>query len=309
MQNFYRKKYLIIIVFVFIVGFLFSPLTVKASTNLYFDSTKIDIYEGDTFLVDLKISTPDKSINVIDGTLLFDNSKLEIKEISTGGSLLSLWQKKPIFSNENGNLSFVGGVPDGFQGEEGEVIKIIFLAKKEGKAEINFLDGFSIFLNDGQGTQINPWLKLSSINILKRPLEVPVKDEWQILIKEDKTPPQFIETNKNNDPSLFNNNYFVSFFATDEGSGISHYEVKEGDLDFIKAESPYLLQNQSPKIIIQIKVVDKAGNENIAIIEPTMPLSISSPVYLIFVLISVIILVFIFRLRKIKLVNNIKNEK
>jgi hypothetical protein len=271
-KNFNGKKYLIIGA-IFAIGFFSLPFAVKAATTVYFDLEKPMIYEDDTFLVNLKISTPDKSINVIDGTLIYDSNKLEIKEISTGGSLFALWPKPPVFSNEKGNVSFVGGVSGGFQGENGKVLSIVFLAKSEGEAKIDFLDGFSVFLNDGQGTQINPWLRPFSLNILKRPAEIPAKDEWRDLVKKDKTPPELFEIIIGKDPSIFDNRYFISFFTTDKESGIAYYEVKEGDRDFVHAESPYLLKDQSLRSLIKVKAVDKAGNEKTVELMPSIPIT------------------------------------
>ena len=208
-KNFKGKIYLICGVVILATGFLLGPFIAKAATTVYFDLEKPIIYEGDTFIVNMKISTPDKSINVIDGTILYDNNKLEIREISTGGSLLSLWSKLPVFSNDKGTLSFVGGVSGGFQGEEGKVLKIIFLAKSEGEAQIDFLDGFSVFLNDGRGTHINPWLRPLSLNISKRPAEIMPRDDWQALLESDKNPPESFEIIVGKDPSIFNNQYFI----------------------------------------------------------------------------------------------------
>lgn len=268
-KNFNGKKYLIVGA-ILAAGFFFLPVGLIAATSIYFDLEKPTVYEDDIFLVDLKISTPDEPINVIDGTILYDGDKLEIKEISTGGSLFALWPKPPVFANNKGNLSFVGGVPGGFQGKNGEVLKIIFLAKSEGEGKIDFLDGFSVFLHDGQGTQINPGLKPLSLNILKRPPEIPAKDEWQNLVEKDKTPPETFEVVIGQDSSIFDNQYFISFFTTDAESGIAYYEIKEGERDFIRSQSPYLLQDQSLKNLIKVKAIDKAGNERIIELMPSV---------------------------------------
>ncbi|MDP2704450.1 MAG: cohesin domain-containing protein [bacterium] len=299
-KNFNGIKYLIVGA-IFAVGFLSGPPTVQAATTVYFDSENSAVYAGDTFLVNIKISTPDTPINAVDGTILYDNSVLEIKEISTGNSLLTLWPKPPTFSNESGSLSFVGGVSGGFQSDGGNILRIVFIAKSEGEAKIDFLDGFSIFLNDGQGTSINPWLRPLSLNISKRPAEIPAKDEWQDLIEKDKISPEFVEAIIGQDSFLFDNQYFVSFFAIDKESGIAYYEIKEGDRGFIRAESPYLLKDQSLKETVQIKAVDKAGNESMAIpkLVPVPTTGVSYKTYLIWALVVLAILAFVFWLWRI----------
>ena len=81
------------------------------------------------------------------------------------------------------------------------------------------------------------------------------------MLEKDKTPPESFEITLGKDPSLFDNRYFIGFFTTDAESGVAYYEVQEGERDFVRAESPYVLQDQSIKNIIKAKAFDKAGNE------------------------------------------------
>lgn len=252
-----------------IFGFVSLPLSVSAQTYRIFVSPEVkEVYKDDVFVMEIRISSPEQMINAIESVLLFDKDKLEVKELSTGGSLFVLWPQKPTFSNEDGKISFVAGTPDGFQGENALVLKIIFLAKNEGEAKLDFEDTTSFFLADGKGTQVTPWLKSLIVNILERPTEITPKDERQEIIIKDKNPPEPFEIKLAKDPFVFDNQYFISFFTTDRESGIAHYEVKEGDRDFAQAESPYLLKDQSLRSLIQVKAVDKAGNERIAQLMP-----------------------------------------
>lgn len=154
---------------IFTIVFLFFSFTQIsfASTEVYFQKDISEITKGDTFSVNLKISA-DKAINVIDGTIIYDKDKLAIKNININNSLLTIWVKEPIFNNEIGELSFIGGIPDGFKGENGQILEITFFAKKEGSTIVGFKDIFSIFINDGLGTQVNPWLKPISLSINKK---------------------------------------------------------------------------------------------------------------------------------------------
>jgi len=97
---------------------------------------------------------------------------------------------------------------------------------------------------------------------------------WKDFIGEDATPPEFIEAIISKDQRVFDGKYFVSFFATDKDSGIAYYEIKEGERDFVRAVSPYVLEDQTLAGAVQIKVVDIADNEQIteAVIHvPTTP--------------------------------------
>lgn len=150
----------------FFFFFSFTPFS-QAATEIYFQKDLKEIFKGDTFSVDLKVSSMEM-INVIDGTIIYDKDKLEIKEVKINNFLLSFWVKEPAFNNETGELSFTGGSPDGFKGQNGQILEITFFAKKNGSTLVGFKDIFSIFANDGKGTKINPWLKPIHLSINKK---------------------------------------------------------------------------------------------------------------------------------------------
>jgi len=158
-----RAKYGLKICIIILV-FFFGVPTLFASTEVFFTKEVTNIKKGDTFVVDLKISS-DKSINVVDGTVTFDKNKLKIRDVEKSESAFSLWAKEPIFNNNIGELSFTAGVPNGFSGKDRQILKITFVARNDGKTLIGFKDIFSVFLNDGLGTNVNPWLEPMSINI------------------------------------------------------------------------------------------------------------------------------------------------
>ena len=261
---------------VIIFSFLFFILNFSAvnAAEVYFSSRAEETRVGDVFVVEAKISSPEL-INVADGSILFDKEKLEVRELSTGGSIFSLWASGPSFSNADGRINFVGGTPGGFQGD-GSILRAIFIAKKTGEAGLVFDDGFSLNLSDGKGTEINPAREPFTVSVSERSEQVFPKDEWQALVQEDKTPPEFIEAIISRDPRVFDNNYFISFFAVDNESGITYYEIREGGGEFYRAESPYLIKDQTPGVQIQIKAVDKAGNEKIIVLS----LSEEAPFYI-----------------------------
>lgn len=270
------QRYLAFIIILF--GLVLFPFIAKAAT-IYFSSVSENIYQDDVFITEVRISSPDKFINAAEGALRFDKDKVEVKELSTGGSLFSVWLQPPVFSNQDGKINFIGGTPDGFQGEDALVLKIIFLAKNRGEAKLDFQDDTYLFLHDGKGTKFNPELGPLTLNILERPAEVSPKDEWQSVVEKDKTPPEPFEITLGKDPTIFDNQYFISFFTTDAESGVVYYEVKEGDIAFVRAESPYLLKDQSLQGLIKVKAVDKAENERIVELMPPLPPVVPVPFY------------------------------
>jgi hypothetical protein len=79
--------------------------------------------------------------------------------------LITIWQKNPIVDNDKGTISFVGGIPGGYIGDGKQVFEITFMANNIGQSKIDFQDIFSVYLNDGLGTQVNPWMEPINLNI------------------------------------------------------------------------------------------------------------------------------------------------
>jgi hypothetical protein len=270
MQN-YNSKFKIIIFSIFI--FLFLPLFVKGAI-LYFEPSKGEYHLGDTFIVDLRIDTEGECINTVKAIVSFPKDLLEAKDFSTGNSILSLWLEGPKIDQKEGLISFVGGIPGGFCGPlPGEpekpnllgriIFRVVSRDVPRGLAEISFKEDSQVLLNDGFGTPAKLTLKEAIFTILPEKAEVP-REEWQEELTKDDIPPEPFEIKISQDPSIFGGKYFIVFSTTDKQTGIDHYEVKEGKRDWKRAESPYLLEDQSLKSIILVKAVDKAGNERIA---------------------------------------------
>ena len=163
-----NKKYFSLFITLFIIGFLYIPHFVKASTEVSLIPNTQNIEEGSNFTVELKISASSTPINVVDGTVIFDVNKLEIKSVNIDNSGLSIWTKQPTFDNSKGELSFDGGIGNGFLGQNMQVLKITFFAKKSGQTKIDFKDSFAVYQNDGKGTLINPWLKPLELSISQK---------------------------------------------------------------------------------------------------------------------------------------------
>lgn len=275
----------------------FSPAVYAA--ELYFSIRADDVRVDDIFVVEARLSSPDTSINVADGSILFNPEILEVRELSAGGSIFSLWASNPSFSNSAGTISFVGGTPSGFQGD-GLILKAILRAKEAGEAKLSYKDNFALFLADGKGTRVKPAFSPLTLIIYSRPTEIQPRDEWQEFVAEDAVPPEFIEAIVSKDPQLFDGKYFATFFATDEGTGVLYYEVKEGEVEWTRATSPYVLRDQVLESEVKIKAVDKAGNEAVIIPEVSIPTEVPTAKYLVWIFVLIIVLAAIFVLRRRK---------
>lgn len=104
------------------------------------------------FSVSVKLDT-DKEINAVQATILFPTDKLEVISLLQEKSILSFWVAEPSYSNTEGMIQFIGGLPNpGFKGE-GEIFTVVFRPKKEGRVQIKFKEGL-VLANDGRGTNI-----------------------------------------------------------------------------------------------------------------------------------------------------------
>ncbi len=109
---------------------------------------------GNILSVKISVATQGKAINNAESVIQFPADLLEAVSISKGSSIFSLWVDEPKFSNAAGTIEFNGGVPSpGFVGEQGEVLSIVFRAKKAGTASVVFGDS-AVRQNDGLGTDI-----------------------------------------------------------------------------------------------------------------------------------------------------------
>ncbi|MFH1036805.1 MAG: hypothetical protein V1756_01940, partial [Patescibacteria group bacterium] len=85
-------------------------------------------------------------------------------------------------------------------------------------------------------------------------------DKLAELLSNDKNPPSDFELKI----SKIENDYFLIFSAKDIETGIDHYEIREGEYGWKTGNSPYLLENQNLRNKIQVKAIDRAGNERVS---------------------------------------------
>lgn len=109
---------------------------------------------GQTFTVNVYVSSPDQAMNAAQGVISFPIDKLEVYALSKTDSIANLWVQDPSFSNQDGTITFGAIVTNpGYTGPQGQIIKITFHARSPGTANIAFSSG-SVLANDGKGTNI-----------------------------------------------------------------------------------------------------------------------------------------------------------
>jgi hypothetical protein len=179
-------------------------------------------------------------------------------------------------------------------------LRIFFKTKREGTANLRFSKESQVLLNDGLGTPAKLTGKEAVFAVLPGISEVP-KKEWQEELEKDNIPPESFEIEIHQDPSIFEGKYFIIFSTTDKQTGLDYFEVKEGEKDWKRAESPYLLEDQTLQSIIKVRAVDKAGNERIAEYIPPKKITWKDLLpWIILILVGVGVIWWIIRKSKIK---------
>ncbi len=147
-------KRIIFILFVTALGALGIPrVTVAATLRLSPGAGSFIL--GSTFDVSVVMNTQGKAVNTIEVELLFPPDKLQIANPSLGKSIVQIWASPPTFSNQEGRIYFIGGIPSpGITTSEGVVQSFTFRVVAPGEARISFGNNLSVLANDGLGTEL-----------------------------------------------------------------------------------------------------------------------------------------------------------
>lgn len=153
--------------FIFLVAlFLLLPLFSVQAATLFLSTKSGNVTIGDKLEVDVKIDSEDIGFNAAQATIQFPKDILEVSILDRSSSVFNLWLQDPTFSNQDGNLGFIGGGTSGFSGKSLEILKIIFKVKGSGTANLVFNDG-AVTASDGSGTNILSAMK--GIKIVSAP--------------------------------------------------------------------------------------------------------------------------------------------
>lgn len=148
------------------------PCFAEAATfSVVPSSTQITV--GDVVRAVIFVRSEGVAINSAEATLNFPTDLLQATSVSTSNSIFSLWVEQPAFSNNLGQITFSGGVPNpGFSGVIGTVLTATFRAKSVGTADLTVSDA-AIRANDGSGTDVFTSSNDASIVIQAAQPEIP----------------------------------------------------------------------------------------------------------------------------------------
>lgn len=245
-------KFISIAVLAAATVFLFADRVLAA--EIFLSAKSSEIRTGQPFEVEVFLNAGNDSINALEGKIIFPQDLLELKTANDGNSIINFWVEQPK-AGASGQAAFSGIIPGGYNGGNGKIFSLAFLAKKVGRGVISIGNARAL-QNDGAGTEAG--LAVAVQNFVVND-EAPVTPE--AAAREDREPPEGFLPQIASDPSVFDGKWFLVFATQDKGSGIDHYSVCEGNEKCIVAESPYLLKDQGLRGDIVVTAVDKSGNE------------------------------------------------
>ncbi len=253
--NFTKLGFILYLVFLL-------PQSVWAA-SVYLESNNKNISVGDTVIIKVKINSDQTAVNSVQGDLVLKSttSSFIVEEFSLAGSIFGLWPRTPSLSADGKTISFVGGVPGGFNLQGATLFNLIIKANKPGLITIE-PKNLLIFANNGKGTELPITSKGIQLNVKPAKDGEKVVNEWESLVSSDHTSPEDFIIVLGREASLFDGKKFAFFSAMDGQSGISHYEVSENDRPAVRSGSTYVLQDQdqiNPKLVVT--AYDKALNK------------------------------------------------
>lgn len=243
-----------------IFAFSTFPSLVSAS-SLYIDTKHSEFFVGDTILFNVRIDSLGKNINAVEGEIALDYEAdaVFLTDINISGSQFSLWPINPLPSEHNARISFAGGSPGGLTSNNAIVFNVVLKLNKAGKVALSF-DNIGVYINDGKGTKDEVLVKNLIIDVLPNKPDTKVSDDWSTIISNDTTAPEPFEVYLGQEGSVFDGKKFLSFSTTDEQSGISYYEVTEGNFPSVRSNGTYVLQEQDKPVKVVVIAYDSAGN-------------------------------------------------
>ncbi len=246
-------------ILIFSALLLLLPLTAQGA-SFFFSPEQVETKIGARFEVKFIIDTEEEVVNAIEGMLKIPDG-LRVVEILHGSSLITLWIERP---NVRENTVYFSGItPGGFQGEIGVArgafipgVVFTLILESVDRTTKNILPYDMVaLLGDGKGTAAK--VTTNSFTYVHS------ETEADFSLENDDVPPEEFFPVVIEDALLGEKSALI-FSTRDAQSGISHFEVKEGENDWVVTESPYVIRDQTLQSNMVVKAVDKAGNIRLA---------------------------------------------
>ena len=266
-----------------VIGLFITTTSVHAATFSILGPKTISV--GETFKATVVLDTEGDDVNALEGKLVYTKELIELTNISTTQSIVSLWAV-PLQKNTAADASFAGGIPGGYTGE-GNVAVLTFTARNLGDAEIS-ITSERVLKSDGKGTPVSISTNPYHVRIIESlPQDVSHQGESKPEATNEKaidvSPPEPFSLYVAKDSSMFKGKWFLVGQAVDKESSIAGYRVYESSHAVAEDEAytllrkegvyitgfPYVLQDQSRKSYITVAAYDENNNVRLSSLAPS----------------------------------------
>lgn len=256
MKNIITKK------IIFFLAVFFTLLVSKSSfaASIEFSKdTPVILSIEKNFYVDVFVDGEGEDINAFLGEITFPDGLVEIDSIYNGSTVTTAWVVPPVVSGSS--IQFAGIMANGFSGtidpitntkNPGTLFRITFRPLREGSGIVN-ISKAEVYKNDGLGTKLSTTADSFTFAISKD------GDRMETELPDTNGPEDFRPMIVSH-PDVYDGRYFLIFSTTDKETGVAYYEVKEGRRPWVRATSPYLLEDQTLRSRIWVRAFDYAGN-------------------------------------------------
>jgi hypothetical protein len=244
------------------------PLSASAAV-LSVDPAAASYGPGDTFIASVRIDPKGECINTAQIELSFPSDELRAVDVARGNSIFSLWIGEPQIDNTTGRVTFSGGVPAGYCGQipgdpsvSNVLGQVVFTVLKTAatRAVVHLLPTSLVYRNDGLGTKAE--LAFEDAVYSLQAAATQAVNPWVQAISADSIPPEPFTVHVESTVGVFGGAYYAVFSTVDKQSGIDHYEIYEHGV-WQHVTTPHVLADQLLSTPVQVKAIDKAGNERL----------------------------------------------
>ncbi len=159
MKDFHRA------IFGFAAGAMFFAMaSVASAATLFLSPPTTAVGPSQKFSIDVKVDGAGVGFNAAQATIRFPKDLLQVSSIDKTSSAFSFWLEDPVFSNDQGVISFIGGSPFGVSGAAIQVLRVNFTPKGTGTGTVSVTDA-AITASDGSGTNILSTTTSASITV------------------------------------------------------------------------------------------------------------------------------------------------
>lgn len=230
------------------------------------------IYQGDTFILDVQLSSVDDPVNAFEAALAVSQN-LSVVDIRTARSVVPLWVEEPTQDGER--VTFSGVIPGGFEGifgtawvgtRPGTLFRVVLRANESGQSSVLFTPGAVAYRNDGEGTT-------APLTVLGTSFTVsPAVGVTKVVPPPfDDTPPEAFELEVVDGAAFGERELLLVFNTQDKQTSVVRYEFAksdtvraEDDLSWRAVESPLPLNDADLRSVLYIRAIDEAGNTRVA---------------------------------------------